>query len=51
MHIEELEHPKGWVIQAFCTTELGALWRTDRLVKMATAIAGEIICYKFRLRT
>ncbi|BCL77607.1 hypothetical protein ccbrp13_00720 [Ktedonobacteria bacterium brp13] len=36
---ERLEHPDKWAGETFGTTELGDLRRTDRLVKMATAIA------------
>jgi hypothetical protein len=36
---ERLEHPDKWAEETFGTTELGDLRRTDRLVKMATAIA------------
>ena len=39
MDIERLEHPDKWAVKTFGTTELGDLRRTDRLVKMATAIA------------
>ena len=39
MDIEELEHASKWAVQAFGTAELGDLRRTDRLVKMATAMA------------
>ncbi len=36
---EGLEHPEKWAVETFGTAELGDLRRTDRLVKMATAIA------------
>ena len=39
MDTEGLEHPDTWAVETFGTTELGDLRRTDRLVKMATAIA------------
>ncbi len=39
MDVEGLEHPDKWAVETFGTTELGDLRRTDRLVKMATAIA------------
>ena len=39
MDIEGLEHPNKWAVETFGTAELGDLRRTDRLVKMATAIA------------
>ncbi len=39
MDTERLEHPDKWVVETFGTTDLGGLRRTDRLVKMATAIA------------
>src|SRR5260370_3419464 len=39
MDIEGLEHPDKWAVETFGTAELGDLRRTDRLVKMATAIA------------
>src|SRR5690348_7818380 len=35
---EGLEHPDKWAVETFGTAELGDLRRTDRLVKMATAI-------------
>jgi hypothetical protein len=34
-----LEHPDKWAVETFGTAELGDLRRTDRLVKIATAIA------------
>jgi hypothetical protein len=40
MDREGLEHPDKWAVETFGTAELGDLRRTDRLVKMATAIAG-----------
>src|SRR5436309_12131040 len=39
MNVEELEHVGKWAVQTFGTAELGDLRRTDRLVKMATALA------------
>jgi hypothetical protein len=39
MDTERLEHPEKWAVETFGTAELGDLRRTDRLVKMATAIA------------
>ena len=36
---EGLEHPEKWAVETFGTAELGDLRRTDRLVKMATALA------------
>src|SRR5215469_2559409 len=39
MDIEGLEHADRWAVETFGTAELGDLRRTDRLVKMATAIA------------
>ncbi|HEY4036065.1 MAG TPA: transposase [Ktedonobacteraceae bacterium] len=39
MDIEGLEHAEKWAVENFGTAELGNLRRTDRLVKMATAIA------------
>lgn len=33
------EHPDKWAVETVSTAELGDLRRTDRLVKMATAIA------------
>jgi hypothetical protein len=39
MDREGLEHPDKWAVETFGTAELGDLRRTDRLVKMATAIA------------
>ncbi len=39
MNAEDLEHPERWAVETFGTSELGDLRRTDRLVKMATAIA------------
>jgi hypothetical protein len=39
MDVEGLEHPDKWAVETFGTAELGDLRRTDRLVKMATAIA------------
>jgi hypothetical protein len=39
MDTEGLEHPDKWAVETFSTAELGDLRRTDRLVKMATAIA------------
>jgi Transposase DNA-binding len=36
---EGLEHPDTWAVETFGSAELGDLRRTDRLVKMATAIA------------
>src|SRR6266704_296137 len=39
MDVEGLEHPEKWAVETFGTAELGDLRRTDRLVKMATAIA------------
>jgi hypothetical protein len=39
MDIEGLEHPDKWAVETFGTAELGDLRRTDRLVKMAAAIA------------
>jgi hypothetical protein len=39
MDIEGLEHADKWAVENFGTAELGDLRRTDRLVKMATAIA------------
>src|SRR2546430_10536508 len=39
MDVEGLEHPEEWAVETFGTAELGDLRRTDRLVKMATAIA------------
>src|SRR5437588_10775393 len=39
MDIEGLEHAEKWAVENFGTAELGDLRRTDRLVKMATAIA------------
>jgi len=39
MDREGLEHPDKWTVKTFGTAELGDLRRTDRLVKMATAIA------------
>ena len=39
MDTEGLEHPEKWAVETFGTAELGDLRRTDRLVKMATAIA------------
>src|SRR5436305_2972812 len=39
MNVEELEHADKWAVQTFGTAELGDLRRTDRLVKMATALA------------
>jgi len=39
MDREGLEHVDKWAVENFGTAELGDLRRTDRLVKMATAIA------------
>src|SRR6266576_3289012 len=39
MNIEGLEHPEKWAMETFSAAELGDLRRTDRLIKMATAIA------------
>jgi hypothetical protein len=39
MDIEGLEHPEKWAMETFSTAELGDLRRTDRLIKMARAIA------------
>jgi Transposase DNA-binding len=39
MDVEGLEHPEKWAVKTFGSAELGDLRRTDRLVKMATAIA------------
>ena len=39
MDIQGLEHPDQWAVETFGTAELGDLRRTDRLVKMAAAIA------------
>jgi hypothetical protein len=39
MNIEGLEQADKWAVENFGTAELGDLRRTDRLVKMATAIA------------
>src|SRR5436305_1453184 len=39
MNVEELEHADKWAVQTFGTAELGDLRRTDRLVKMAAALA------------
>jgi len=39
MDREGLEHPDKWAVEIFGTAELGDLRRTDRLVKMAAAIA------------
>jgi hypothetical protein len=39
MDVEGLEHVDKWAVETFGTAELGDLRRTDRLVKMATAIA------------
>src|SRR6266700_2091061 len=39
MDVEGLEHPEKWAVETFGTADLGDLRRTDRLVKMATAIA------------
>jgi hypothetical protein len=39
MDREGLEHVDKWAVETFGTAELGDLRRTDRLVKMATAIA------------
>src|SRR5260370_29275179 len=39
MDIEGLEHPDKWAVETVGTAELGDLRRTERLVKMATAIA------------
>jgi hypothetical protein len=39
MDVEKLEHPEKWAEETFGTAELGDLRRTDRLIKMATAIA------------
>lgn len=36
---EGLEHPDKWAVETFGNAELGDLRRTDRLVKMAAAIA------------
>jgi len=39
MDVEGLERPDKWAVETFGTAELGDLRRTDRLVKMAVAIA------------
>jgi hypothetical protein len=39
MDIKEREHADKWAVENFGTAELGDLRRTDRLVKMAAAIA------------
>lgn len=39
MKVEDLEQPGKWAAKTFGGAELGDLRRTDRLVKMATAIA------------
>ena len=39
MDREGLEHVDKWAVENFGTAELGDLRRTDRLVKMATALA------------
>ena|SRR6266700_7253448 len=39
MNTEELENPGKWAAQTFGTSELGDPRRTDRLVKVAAALA------------
>jgi Transposase DNA-binding len=39
MDVEGLEQPEKWAVETFGSADLGDLRRTDRLVKMATAIA------------
>jgi Transposase DNA-binding len=39
MNAEELEYADKWAVETFGAAELGDLRRTDRLVKMAAAIA------------
>ena len=41
MNGEELEKPERWAVQTFGTAELGDPRRTDRLVKMASALADD----------